>query len=218
MDVLGNIQNDINAFKADVLDLEKFLTGTRASYSFFQAKYPEVQREFNEKERNDVEIEGMSIFDNLNSSVAKHEMEVLKYCFINLIARTDAFLNDIARSIYLWKKPNLPEEVKDRAILKFSHASFKKKLEHLKNEFELTFPDVEEKESIITELFSTRNIILHNNSLINETYLKINQGSRLTIGSEKVVNESYLKLTFVIAVIIAKSIQEQVYQKYSQEQ
>jgi hypothetical protein len=55
-------------------------------------------------------------------------------------------------------------------ILKFSHSSFKSKLKHLKKEFGLTFPHIEGKESTIVELFSTRNIILHNNCLVNETY------------------------------------------------
>jgi len=216
--ILENIQNNIDAFKADNLKLEQFLNGTRASYSFFQHKFPEAQKEFNEKECSEEEIEGMQIFENLNNSVSKHEMEIFKYCFINLIARTDAFLNDITRSIYIWKKPELPEENRDKTILKFSHSSFKIKLKHLKKEFGLVFPNIEEKENTITELFSTRNIILHNDSLVNETYLKINKDSNLTIGAERVVNEDYLKLTFVMTIIIAKSIQEQVHRKANRRQ
>lgn len=216
MKVLEDIQNDIDSFKADTLSLEKFLTGTRVSYDFFQHKFPEVQSEFNEEERSEAEKEGMHIFENLNASVATYEREIFKYCFINLIARTDAFLNDFARSIYIWKKSSLSEQDRDKAILKYSHSSFKSKLKHLKEEFDLVFPHIEEKEAAITELFSTRNIILHNNSLVNETYLKINQNSSLAIGAVREVNETYLKLTFVIAVIIAKSTQEQVVQKAGQ--
>ena len=142
-------------------------------------------------------------------------MEIFKYCFINIIARTDAFLNDIARSIYLWKKPDLREEEREKAILNFSHSSFKSKLKHLKKEFGLAFPDIEEKESTIVELFSTRNIILHNNCLVNETYLKINQDSKLKVGDKKAVDEEYLKLTLVVAVIIAKSVEGQIHLKAS---
>ena len=213
MEILENIQKNIEDFKADILKLDQFLNGTRISYSFFQHKYPEIQKEFNENLRSEEEIEGMHLFDNLNNSISIYEVEIFKYCFINIIARTDAFLNDIARSVYLWRKSILGEEKREKAILKFSHSSFKNKLKHLKNEFDLVFPHIEKKESIIVELFSTRNIILHNNCLVDETYLKINQDSKLRVADERIVNEEYLKLSIVIAIIIAKSIEEQVHHK-----
>ena len=147
VEILENIQKNIDDFKDDISKLDQFLTGTRVSYSFFQHKYPEVQKEFNEKTRSDEEIEGMQIFDNLNNSISIYEVEIFKYCFINIIARIDAFLNDIARSIYLWKKLGLREKEREKAILKFSHSSFKNKLKHLKKEFGLAFPHIEEKES-----------------------------------------------------------------------
>ncbi len=83
-------------------------------------------------------------------------------------------------------------------------------MEFLKSNFNLTFPMLEEHSSSITELFSTRNIILHNNGLINKTYLRINESSTLTIGEKKIINEDYLKLTFVLLIIIAKSIEERI--------
>jgi hypothetical protein len=118
VEILENIQKNIDDFKADTLKLDQFLTGTRVSYSFFQHKYPEVQKEFNEKLRSEEEVEGMHLFDNLNDSISTYEVEIFKYCFINVIARIDAFLNDIAQSIYLWKKPSLREEEIEKAILK----------------------------------------------------------------------------------------------------
>ena len=211
MEILENIQKNIDDFKTDTLKLDQFLTGTRASYGFFQHKYPEVQKEFNDKVRSKEEIEGMKIFESLNDSISIYELEIYKYCFVNIIARTDAFLNDIAKSVYLWKKAELQEGKREKIILKFSHSSFKNKLNHLKKEFGLVFPHIEEQESSIVELFSTRNIILHNNGLVNETYLKINQDSKLKIGDKRIVGEEYLKLTIVIAIIIAKSIEEQVH-------
>ncbi|MCD8489518.1 MAG: hypothetical protein LRZ84_22965 [Desertifilum sp.] len=215
MKILEYIEKNIHDFKRDILDIERFLNGTRASYSFFQANYPDVVKEFNRKERNEEEIEGMEIFRSLQESVCTYESEIYKSCFIYLIARTDAFLNDIARSIYLWKKPDLPEEKREKIILRFSHSSFKDKLKHLKEEFDLTFPNIEGWESSIVELFSTRNIILHNNGLVNETYLRINGNSKLNLGDKRVVGEEYLKFTFVLIIIIAKSIEEQIHFKMS---
>lgn len=215
MVILENIENNINDFKRDTLNVERFLTGTRVSYSFFQDNYPDLLKEFDKKERSEEELEGMEIFKNLKESVCTYESEIYKYCFINLIARTDAFLNDIARSIYQWKKPDLQEEKREKIILKFSHSSFKDKLKHLKKEFDLIFPKIEEYESSIVELFSTRNIILHNNGLVNETYLKLNKSSELNLGDKRVVGEEYLKFTFVLIIIIAKSIEEQIQDKMS---
>ena len=150
------------------------------------------------------------IFENLNESISIYKLEIYKYCFINLIARLDAFLNDIAKSMYLWKKSDLEEDKRKKIILEFSHASFKSKLKHLKKEFGLIFPSIEEWELSIIELFSTRNIILHNDGMVNETYLNINKDSKLNIDDKRVVDEEYLKLTLVLAIIIAKSIEEQV--------
>jgi hypothetical protein len=204
------IEKNINDFKKDTLSLDQFLTGTRTSYSFFKNKYPEILKEFDNKERSTEEIEGMKIFESLQESVSTYELEIYKYCFINLIARTDAFLNDIAKSIYLWKKPSLEEEKREKIILRFSHSSFSDKLKHLEKEFDLIFPDIEKWKASIIELFSTRNIILHNNGLVNKTYLKINEDSKLNIGDKRVIDEEYLKFTFVLMIIISKSIEEQV--------
>ncbi|PLZ05198.1 hypothetical protein [Fischerella thermalis] len=215
MEILEYIEKNIHDFKRDTLNIDRFLNDTRASYSFFQANYPDILKEFNRKERSEEEIEGMEIFKSLQESVCTYESEIYKFCFINLIARTDAFLNDIARSIYLWKKPDLQEEKREKIILRFSHSSFKDKLEHLKKEFNLTFPNIKKWESSIVELFSTRNIILHNNGLVNETYLRINGNSDLNLGDKRVVGEEYLKFTFVLIIIIAKSIEEQIHIKMS---
>jgi len=210
VEILENIQKNINDFKADTLKLDDFLTGTRVSYSFFQHKFPEVEQEFSALERSQVEVEGMELFRKLNDTVSGYDVEVLKYCFINLIARTDVFINDVADSIYLWKKPQFTGQKKSKELLDFSHSSFKKKLEHLKKEFSLVFPEIEEKLDIIIEIFSTRNLLLHNNGIVNETYLKLNKNTGRAIGDERVVTEDYFKLTIVIAIIVAKSIEQQV--------
>ncbi|WP_299137115.1 hypothetical protein [uncultured Tenacibaculum sp.] len=210
---MENIDKNIADFRQDTLEVEQFLTGTRVSYSFFKGQYPELLRDFDKKERDDEEVEGMEIFKKLNKSVTKYETEIYKYCFINLIARTEAFLNDILEALYIWENSSLTEKEREKSILNFSHTSFKKKMEFLKRKFNLTFPLIEEHNSDIIELFSTRNIILHNNGLINETYLKINKTSKFTIGDKKVVDENYLKLTFVLLILIAKSIEEKVKEK-----
>ncbi|PNW25999.1 hypothetical protein [Formosa algae] len=212
---MENLDKNINDFKKDTLAVEQFLTGTKVSYNFFKGNYPKIEKEFEEKNRNSEEIEGMEMFKKLKNSLPKYETEIYTYCFINLIARTEAFLNDILETLYVSKNIDLTQKVREKKILNFSHSAYKKKIEFLKKEFDLTFPMLEKHNSDITELFSARNIILHNNGFINQTYLSINESSKLKINDKKVINEEYIKLTFILLIIIAKSIEKEIKEKMS---
>ncbi len=211
MTSIENISKNISDFRNDTLNIDQFLTGTLTSYMFFKSKYPEIQKEFNEKERDKEEME---IFENLNSRVDCYETEIYTFCFINLIARTEAFLNDILESLYKWEDNNITgvsdNSMRDKSILKFSHSSFKDKIKFLKNKFNLIFPSIEERKSDIIELFTTRNIILHNNGFVNETYIKINVDSKLELGAKRIVEREYLKLTIVLLILVAKSIEVKI--------
>jgi hypothetical protein len=219
MDIIENLNRNISDFRRDTLEVDQFLTGTLVSYDFFKNQYPKILKEFNEKDRDGEELEGMQIFKNLNSKISNYESDIHTFCFINLIARTEAFLNDVLETLYLWNYNSLKmnntidyvESIdRDKTILKFSHSSFKDKLKFLKNKFNLSFPMIEEHFSEIIELFTTRNIILHNNGIINNTYLKLNEGSSFELGAKRIITKEYLKLTFVLLIIIAKSIEEQI--------
>lgn len=212
MTSIERINKNIADFRKDTLNIDHFLTGTLASYMFFKNKYPEIQKEFCEKERDIEEREGMEIFEKLNQKVSDYETDIYTFCFINLIARTEAFLNDVLETLYNWKYNEITEElnieVREKTILKFSHLSFNDKIKFLKNKFNLAFPLIEEHKSNIIELFTTRNIILHNNGYVNATYLKINKNSNLDLGTKRTIEREYLKLTIVLLIIIAKSIEE----------
>lgn len=212
MTSIERINKNIADFRKDTLNIDHFLAGTLASYMFFKNKYPEIQKEFCEKERDIEEREGMEIFEKLNQKVSDYETDIYTFCFINLIARTEAFLNDVLETLYNWKYNEITEELKievrEKTILKFSHSSFNDKIKFLKNEFNLAFPLIEEHKSNIIELFTTRNIILHNNGYVNATYLKINENSNLDLGTKRTIEREYLKLTIVLLIIIAKAIEE----------
>jgi hypothetical protein len=212
MKPLESINRNIASFRKDILDIDQFLTGTVASYDFFKNQYPKILKVFNEKDRNSIEKEGMEIFEKLNLKISSYETDIYTFCFINLIARAEAFLNDILETLYVWKDgestEQLTNEVREKTILNFSHLSFKDKIKFLNKKFNLNFPLIEDHNSSIIELFSTRNIILHNNGYINATYLKINEDSKFALGTKRIVNREYLKLTIILLIIIAKSIEE----------
>jgi len=216
--MIEKLNKNISDFRKDTLAIDDFLTGTLVSYGFFKSNYPEILNKFRRRTWDSEEKEGMRIFDSLNSKLPEYETDIYKFCFINLIARTESFLNDIVETLYRCNYNELTNkelEINesgeiDKTILKFSHFSFKDKIKFLKNRFNLTFPLIEERYSDIVELFTARNIILHNNGTINETYLKINIDSKFEIGSKRTINKDYLKLTFILLIIIAKAIEEQI--------
>ncbi|MFH6991076.1 hypothetical protein [Flavobacterium sp. FlaQc-48] len=211
MNLIERISRNIDDFRKDTLNVDHFLTGTLVSYMFFKDKYPDILNEFNEKDRDVEEKRGMEIFKNLNLEISSYETEIYTFCFINLIARTEAFLNDILDTHYLLINQETTEENNEllrKTILKFSHSSFNDKIKFLKNNFNLDFPSIEEHKPNIIELFSTRNIILHNNGYVNETYLKINENSQFVLGTKRIIDRDYLKLTILLLVLIAKSIEE----------
>lgn len=208
MNIIEKLDKNISDFRRNTLKIDGFLTGTRISYSFFKSKYPELLDEFYEKERSNEEVEGLEILKQLDESVDDYEIEIFTFCFINLIARTEAFLNEILRTIIHWKGKGLSVAKTEKNILNFSHKSFKGKLIYLKEEFNLNFPTIQEHSLKLIEIYSTRNIILHNNGIVNKTYVKLNSKSKLKIGDKKSINEEYLKLTIVLLILVSKSIED----------
>lgn len=217
----------VNGYLQNLSDIDKFVLGTTLSYAFFQDKYAELSKKFGENE------DGMKLFKDLNYKIPEYESEVYVLAIINLIARTEAFLNDVIEILFVWKKKaliadktisykevlesesidDLIRSIRAKEILEFSHSSFKDKLKILKTKFNLSFPDIEKYMKEIIELFATRNIILHNNGIINETYLLINNSSDFELGSKRLINEDYVRNAYIYLTIIGKSLEEKVKEK-----
>lgn len=210
MHISENIERHTSDFRKDVLEIEKFLNGTRVSFSFFEENFSELVEEFMSKERGAEELEGMKMFVDLAENLEIYDAQIFVYCFISLIARKEAFLNDIGKSIYEWKRGDLSTEERKKQIISYFHLPFKKKITNLKNKFGMEFPEIEKWKADILKLISIRNVVLHNSGVVNETYLRINKDSKLKLGDKVVVTESHLKLTFVVLIIIAKSIQKKL--------
>jgi hypothetical protein len=218
------VEKIVKDYLQNLSDIDKFVFGTTLSYSFFQEKYSELLKEFDEN------ADGMKLFKDLNSKIPEYESEVYVVAIINLIARAEAFLNDITEILFVWEKralisdktisykevlesesiEELVRSIRVKEILEFSHSSFKDKMKFLKKKFNLSFPDIEKYMKEIIELFTTRNIILHNNGLINETYLLINESSDFVLGSKRLIDEDYVRNAYIYLIIIGKSLEEKV--------
>ena len=216
------IENLINDHYDKLSEIDKFVFGTNLSYAFFQDKYSELLEQYKENDK------GMKIFKDLNMKIPEYESEVLTTALINFIARTEAFLNDLLEILFLWKKKSLISNknlsykeiiecenlddliktIREKEILEFSHSSFKDKIDYFKSKFNLSFPGLDDNLDQIIEMFTTRNIILHNNGIVNETYLKINKDSNLEKGSKRIIDKDYSHNVYIYSMIIAKSIGE----------
>ncbi len=220
------VEKIVNEYNQNLLDIDRFVFGTTLSYVFFQDKYKELSKEYEGGKE-------MELFKDLNSKIPDYESEVFVLAIINLIARAEVFLNDILEILFIWQKKalisdktisykevlesenieELVEAIRAKEILKFSHSSFKDKLKYLKVKFKLHFPSIEEHMIAIVEIFTTRNIILHNNGLINETYLNINKNSNFVLGSKRPVNKDYVHNTYIYLTILGRSVEKKVKEK-----
>ena len=225
------IENLINEHHDNLREIDKFVFGTSLSYAFFQDKYSELLEQFKENDK------GMKIFNDLNSKIPEYESEVFVMALINFIARTEAFLNDLLEILFLWKKKSLISNknlsykeiieseniddliktIREKEILEFSHSSFKDKINYFGTKFNLSFPELDNSLDQIIEMFTTRNIILHNNGIVNETYLKINKGSNFELGSKRIIDKDYSHNVYINSMIIAKAIGGKIHSKIKNE-
>lgn len=60
--------------------------------------------------------------------------------------------------------------------------------------------------NLIEEMFSTRNLILHNRGIVNRTYLNLNPNTELKLGEERVVSGEYLKDSIYLLIVTAGKI------------
>ncbi|PKB00409.1 hypothetical protein B0O79_3875 [Flavobacteriaceae bacterium MAR_2009_75] len=207
MNIKEKIEKTQNEFSQNLWEIDDFVFETKLSYAFYQDKYKELL------EKNKPDDEGMTLFTRINSKIPKHTLEINVLAIINAVARTEAYLNDILECLFLWNRKSLISDktitykeaiefenideliksIRQREILEFSHSSFKDKLKFLNKKFNLTFPEIEKVQDEIIELFTTRNIILHNNGIVNQTYIKQNKRTKLKLGSKRVVDEDYTR-------------------------
>lgn len=207
MNIKEQIKKIQEEFSQSLWEIDDFIFGTTLSYAFFQDKY----KEFLETHKPD--DEGMTLFTKLNSKIPSHTAEINVLAIINAVARTEAYLNDVLECLFIWNRKSLISDktitykeaiefenidelvksIRQKEILEFSHSSFKDKLKFLNKKFNLTFPEIDDIHSEIIELFTTRNIILHNNGIINQTYIQQNKGTKLKFGSKRKIDEKYTR-------------------------
>lgn len=217
----------LNDHYSNLEEIDKFIFGTTLTYAFFQDKYEEMLKQFNETD------DGMSLFKKLKNNIPKYENDVKEFGLINFIARTEAFLNDLVEILFIWKKESLIsdkkvsykqvikssnineliKQIRDDEILQFSHSSFEEKMKVFRSKFNIDLSEIEKHKIKIIEIFTTRNLLLHNNGLVNETYLKYNKGSSFNLGDKRVIDNDYISKTKLLLMILAKSIGEKVTSK-----
>ncbi len=211
-------------FFQNMSSIQEFIFGTSLSYAFFQDKYQELLKVYDKNE------DGMKLFTELNSKIPDHNNEIYSMSIVNAVARMEAFLNDLLDVLFSINRKSLMSDkqlsykdiltfnnlddltdfIKQKEILEFSHASFSQKLKFIEKRFNLNFKDLEDQEKSINEIFLTRNILLHNNGIINIAYLNGNPDSKFELGEKRTIDEKYTREVFRQLIDIGGEIYNKV--------
>lgn len=215
-------------FFQNMNSIQNFIFETSLSFAFFQDKYQELLLKHKEDD------DGMKLFRDINSRIPEHNNEIYSMSVINAVARMEAFLNDIFDALLSSNKKTLisdkqlsykeileydnidelVEFIKQKEILEFSHASFGSKLKILEKKFNLKFHEIQSRKAEINEIFITRNILLHNNGVVNLAYQNGNPKSKFELGQKRIIDEKYTRRVFMQLIDVGGEIYNKVLGKF----
>ena len=69
--------------------------------------------------------------------------------------------------------------------------------------------------NLIGEIYSTRNLILHNRGTINNTYLNLNPNSEFKVDEERKIDQKYLRDSIGLLGVSANKISTSIKSKYT---
>lgn len=153
---------------------------------------------------------GLKLFGKKHLLLPFYTSLILEMTIVYAVVLLEAYLVDVTK--WLFKKntnalksskklsyeevvenyDQLLEYILEKEIVEFSYNSFENQLKFWSTKFgvpeiKLAIPYMD-----IIEIFSTRNILLHNNGVINSVYLDINRTSNLKLGEKRLVDQPYV--------------------------
>ena len=117
------------------------------------------------------------------------------------------------------------ENLIEKEIQDFGYNSIRKQFEILEKKYNIQFEEetgnnVWSKNlnkinfKLITEIFSTRNIVLHNRGVINKTYLSINPETDFNLNDNRTITEDYLRDSIIFLAFTAFNITRSIKNKF----
>lgn len=118
------------------------------------------------------------------------------------------------------------ENLIDEEVRSFGYDSMKVQIDTLNKKYNLNIEEeIGENKwmkqpnainyNLIGEIYSTRNLILHNRGVINNTYLDLNMNSDYKIGEQREINENYLSDSIGLLGVTSNKITKIIQSKYS---
>jgi len=168
-------------------------------------------------------------------SIERYPHMLTNMGFIYLVAIFDAFLTDIFTSVLV----NKPEALKSkrqltydrilelmsggdlitfmahREINELSYKSMEDQAEYYKSKFNINLSDSGVGVSVLTEIRAERNLLVHNNGVVNEIYLETVDSSSLHLGETLNIQYEYWKESRQHLDTVANFVYKSVVDKFA---
>ena len=217
MNKIDNFNTNLGKFARAIMEIIEYSSDIQNERNLRKLELTEIIKNIK------VEIEELNSKNQKVKLITKHETFIDKMTFVYIASKFEAFLNDVFLNlIELYSKclisdkqishkkileyENLNEfknDIRKEMLEEFSFASFSDKMKIINTKFNIDLTETIYHKSII-EILTSRNIILHNDSKVNETFNKFNSHLNLNIDFEIIINSA--KIRFYSMCLIEFSI------------
>lgn len=107
------------------------------------------------------------------------------------------------------------EKIIKRELYEIGYKSQKDKFQYLEQRFNISFESINSDTNFLdekinftafNELFSTRNLIVHNDAIVNEIYKKDNPESKLKIGQQRHITAEYVVNSVMLLMMVVSKL------------
>jgi hypothetical protein len=177
--------------------------------------------------------------ENMRDSFIEHRASIIhlypnlltEMAFIYRVALFDAYVPDMIKAVLLkhpeilknkdkqlsyeeilnlHEKGALVESLVGREVDRISRESTRKQIAWISSKLHVSYLENEEQENVLVEMTARRNILVHNNAIVNEQYLHAVPKSSLVLGERIIIDHRYwgdcnrflrnATITFVLAL------------------
>ena len=117
-----------------------------------------------------------------------------QHAIYSIISHWDWYISNIGKFIDFAEKHISPDKKRDKDLLKLSNKAFAKQMEIIKNQTGIIFKIKDEDLGLIEEMHLVRNLGLHNQWEVDETYLKYTKTKNFRVGKKRLVETPELTI------------------------
>jgi len=118
---------------------------------------------------------------------------IFQHAIYSIIGHWDWYISNLGKFIYFAEEHISPDKKKDKDLLKLSSKPFAKQIDIIKNQTGITFKIKDEDIDLIEEMHLVRNLGLHNQWEVDETYLKNTKAKNFEVGNKRLIETPELE-------------------------